>query len=286
MCPTTGGPPPGEGLAGPLAPTCLGAQQLPGRCGPGALLPSRLALRPRRLRSLGLFHGPQLHFDGLQLLPAGPHTEPRGRVAPGLLLGAGGSGPDRARPQGPWLLRDGLRGEGSWNGTGKAMWTRALPSYPALQGWAAPLPSSRQGDSGPGEARAAAVGPLESRSWPGSAGLHVGVTWSGSGYSASSSPSKRDRGKPASSGSFSASPGSPSFLSPPSGSRGGFSALPQAPQPWASGSEEALCSQAWVGGGKRAWLRKGHMGGSRGRRTRPPWPLTSTLAPALTRPGF
>ena len=109
----------GRGWPGPLAPTCLGAQQLPGRCGPGALLPSRLALRPRRLRSLGLFHGPQLHFDGLQLLPAGPHTEPRGRVAPGLLLGGGGSRPDRARPQGPWLLRDRLGGRGPGTGLGR-----------------------------------------------------------------------------------------------------------------------------------------------------------------------
>lgn len=91
---------------------------------------------------------------------------------------------------------------------------------------------------------------------------HEAVTWSGTRCSARASLSSRDRGKPASSSSSSwssASLVSSSFLSPHPGPRRVFLVQLQAPQPWASGSEEAFWSQASVGGGKRAGLRKGHM---------------------------
>lgn len=44
-------------------------------------------------------------------------------------------------------------------------------------------------------------------------------------------------------------------LLPALGTKEVFSVLPQAPQPWASGSEETVWSQASVGGGKSSLLR-------------------------------
>lgn len=58
----------------------------------------------------------------------------------------------------------------------------------------------------------------------------------------------------------------------------------QAPQPWASGSEEAFCSQASLGGGKRAQLGNGHMSAERNAGLlpsppRPPTSLSRVLSP-------
>lgn len=148
------------------------------------------------------------------------------------------------------------------------------------------------GDSGPltPGGRATAVYPLA----PGSPGsqdpagfpqaFHSVVTWSGTGHSARPSLSKRDSRKPASSSSSSSASPVSSSSPPAPGPRRVFSAGLQAPQPWASGSEEALWSQASVGGGKRARLRKGHM--AAGVWGRPGFRAHSTPAPACALLGF
>lgn len=149
------------------------------------------------------------------------------------------------------------------------MWAGALPSSPALQGWAHPRPSSGPGTVAQKRVRAAAVGPPESvhkflRSLASPHWAPRGCYLVRHQVLSQVLPRHQRRRKPASPSSWSpsASPGSSSFLSPPPGPREGFWALLQAPQPWASESVETLCSQASVGGGKRVWLRNGHMGGS------------------------
>lgn len=158
------------------------------------------------------------------------------------------------------------------------MWTGALPSSPALQGWAYLQPSSRPGTVAWKRVRAAAIGPSE----PTHTFLRslAGLRWAPRGCYLVRYPvlsqvlPLQERQEEACIFIlllFLCFPWLLLLPVPTPGPRGGFLALLQAPQPrasgsllqapqpWASGSGETLCSQASVGSGKRVWLRNSHM---------------------------
>lgn len=273
MFETLGPPAQGRAWPGPLAPTCLWARQLPGQQGPGVFLFLLLGLR---LRPLGLLHGPQLQPDGLQLLPAQVQAEPEAGGPQAPLEGGRGAGltlpvlkvtlgaPQRAKRR-PCM--DSALQRSPCNPLATNKHTKSPPGQrgPARSGLGAGgslHPLSGRGTmalpvpgAGPQPSSPPSLPPTSLRQ-----ALRP-VTWSGTEPSARPSLSKSDGRKPVSpSSSACASTVSSASLPPPPAPRGVFSARLQAPQPWASGSEEALWSQASVGGGKRARLRKGHMG--------------------------